>query len=188
MTTQVNRDLLGSVLLRLAHRRMSRNSVEDPALWAVIRRGSSLLRPEDMSRMLPFLAPGLPLTIHQVAIQAVESKSTIVVDPLPKEVTDRVAELAQLYVTKASVGNAGAEVDALAAGATASAVLAQSVSAPQIVATVVQDCPPRVSWLAANILFDAIEHRARVRADIPGIPGAAALANTLRTAGHRRQS
>jgi hypothetical protein len=178
------RTLRGIATLQLAARWMARGS-NDPTMWAVIRRGSSLLGTEDMGRILPFLAPGLPLTIHQVAIQAVESKSTIAVDSLPKDVTDRVAELAQLYVTKASVGDAGAEVDALAAGATASTVLAQAASAPQIVATVVRDCPPRVSWLAANILSDAIAHRAKVRADAPEIPGAAALAATLRAAGCR---
>lgn len=163
MMIHVNRDLLGSALLRLAHRRMSRNSAEDPALWAMIRRGSSLLRPEDMGRILPFLAPGLSPTIHQVAIQAVESKATIAIVPIPQAVTDRVVELAQLYVAKAVTGDGGAEVDALASGAVASAVLAQAVSAPQLVATIIQ---PRA----------------------PEIPEAAALAASLRAAGERRRS
>lgn len=185
---RVNRDLLGSVLLRLAHRRMSRNSVEDPALWAMIRRGSSLLRPEDMGRMLPFLAPGLPLTIHQVAIQAVESKATIAIVLIPRAVTDRVVELAQLYVAKAVTGDGGAEVDALASGAVASAVLAQAVSASRLVAIVIQDCAPRVSWLAANILSDAIAHRSMVNPGAPEIPEAASLAAALRAAGERRRS
>jgi len=101
LTNQRCRTLRGIATLQLAARWMARGS-NDPTLWAVIRRGSSLLGPEDMGRILPFLAPGLPLTIHQVAIQAVESKSTIAVDPLPKDVTDRVAELAQPYVNKAS--------------------------------------------------------------------------------------
>ncbi len=187
MTTRY-RGLLGAVLLHIASRRLVRGSSEDPALWAMVRRGSSLLRPEDIGRMLPFLAPGLPLTIHQVAIQAVESKATIAIVPIPQPVTDRVVELAQLYVAKAVTGDGGAEVDALASGAVASAVLAQAVSAPQLVATIIQDCAPRVSWLAANILSDAIAHRSKVNPGAPEIPEAAALAASLRAAGERSRS
>jgi len=162
---------LSVALLRIAVRWLSLGSAEDPCLWTAIRRGSSLLRPEEMDAMLVFLAPERPLSIHQVAIQAVEAKSTVIDDELPTSVRDRVGELALEYVDKAISGDAGATIDAIAAGAVAASALARVSTLPQMVKIVVQSCPPRVRWLVGVLLTRAVEHRKSVRPGAPAIPG-----------------
>lgn len=167
------RERLAGALLRLSLSWVRCGSGEDPLLWATIRRAASLLRPEETNKLLAFMAGELPLSIHQVALQAVEETATVLDDALPGPVIEAVESLARRYIDLAKTDERGADVAAVAAVAVAAAVLARAPSASQLVQDAVQSCPARIRWLSGVILKRAIEHRARVRSGALEIPGVA---------------
>lgn len=167
------RERLAGALLRLSLQWLRRGSGEDPLLWAAIRRGASLLRPDETGKLLDFMAEGRPLSIHQVALQAVEETATVLDEVLPGPVIEGVDSLARRYIDLARTGEGGADVAAVAAGAVAAAVLARAPSASELVQALVLSCPSRVGWLARVILGRARDHRAGVRPGAPELPGVA---------------
>lgn len=167
------RERLAGALLRLSLSWVRCGSGENPLLWATIRRGASLLRPDETGRILAFMSDELPLSIHQVALQAVEETATVLNDALPDPVLEAVESLARRYINLAKPEEGGADVAAVAAGAVAAAVLARAPSTSQLVQALVQSCPARARWLSGVILRRAIEHRARVRSGAPETPGVA---------------